>query len=144
MSMTDVDRIMQHPTTMIASDGGIQAPTDRRPHPRNYGTFAKVLGEFVRERDVMPLTTAIHKMTQLPADRINMSERGRLEVGAIADIAVFDAEEIIDKSTFEDPHQYAEGMHHVFVNGEAVLLNGEMTGARPGKVLRSKGALPEE
>jgi dihydroorotase/N-acyl-D-amino-acid deacylase len=144
MSMTDVDRIMQHPTTMIASDGGIQAPTDRRPHPRNYGTFAKVLGEFVRERDVMPLTTAIHKMTQLPADRINMSERGRLEVGAIADIAVFDAEEIIDKSTFEDPHQYAEGMHHVFVNGEAVLLNGEMTGARPGMVLRSKGALPEE
>ena len=139
MSMIDVDRIMLHPTTMIASDGGIQAPTDRRPHPRNYGTFARVLGEFVRERGVMPLTTAIHKMTQLPADRINMRERGRLEVGAIADIAVFDADTIIDKATFEDPHQYAEGMHHVFVSGEAVLLDGEMTGARPGRVLRSRG-----
>lgn len=137
MSMDDVDRIMLHPATMIASDGGIQAPTDRRPHPRNYGTFAKVLGEYVRERKVLSLQTAIHKMTMLPADRINMGDRGRLEVGAIADIAVLDPAAIVDRATFDDPHQYAEGVHHVFVNGEAVLLDKEMTGARPGRVLRS-------
>ena len=124
---------------MIASDGGIAAPGNLRPHPRNYGTFAKVLGEFVREREILSLTTAIHKMTRMPADRINITDRGRLEVGAVADIAVFDADEIIDKATFEDPHQYAIGVHHVFVNGTAVLMNKEMTGARPGRVLRSKG-----
>jgi dihydroorotase/N-acyl-D-amino-acid deacylase len=143
MSMVDVDRIMQHPKTMIASDGGIAAPGNLRPHPRNYGTFAKVLGEFVREREILSLATAINKMTRMPADRINMTDRGRLEVGAIADIAVFDPDEIIGKSTFEDPHQYAIGVHHVFVNGKAVLLNKEMTGARPGRVLRSTGARPE-
>jgi len=143
MSMVDVDRIMQHPKTMIASDGGIAAPGNLRPHPRNYGTFAKVLGEFVREREILSLATAINKMTRMPADRINMTDRGRLEVGAIADIAVFDPDEIIDKSTFEDPHQYAIGVHHVFVNGKAALLNEEMTGARPGRVLRSTGARPE-
>ena len=138
MSMDDVDLIMQHPTTMIASDGGIMAPGDLRPHPRNYGTNAKVLGQYVRERGVLSMQTAIHKMTRMPADRINISDRGRLEVGAMADITVFDADEIIDKATFEDPNQYAVGVHHVFVNGEAVLLNKEMTGARPGRVLRSQ------
>jgi dihydroorotase/N-acyl-D-amino-acid deacylase len=143
MSMIDVDRIMQHPKTMIASDGGIAAPGNLRPHPRNYGTFAKVLGEFVREREVLSLTTAINKMTRMPADRINMTNRGRLEVNAIADIAVFDPKAIIDKATFEDPNQYAIGVHHVFVNGTAVLMDKEMTGARPGRVLRSKGAQPE-
>jgi dihydroorotase/N-acyl-D-amino-acid deacylase len=142
MSMIDVDRIMQHPNTMIASDGGIMAPPNLRPHPRNYGTFAKVLGEFVREREVLSLPTAIHKMTRMPADRINLVDRGRLEIGARADVAVFDPDEIIDKATFEGPHQYAEGVHHVFVNGEAVLLNKEMTGARPGRVLRSTGVQP--
>ncbi len=137
MSMDDVDRIMQHPTTMIASDGGIEAPSDRRPHPRNYGTFARVLGHFVRERNVLPFETAIHKMTMLPADRINLSDRGRIEVGALADIAVLDRETVIDKATFDNPHQYAEGVHHVFVNGVPVLVDKEMTGARPGRVLRS-------
>jgi dihydroorotase/N-acyl-D-amino-acid deacylase len=96
-----------------------------------------VIGHYVRELGVMPFHTAIHKMTRLPADRIGLSDRGRITVGAIADIAVLDPERIIDKATFEDPHQYAEGVHDVFVSGEAVLLDGEMTGARPGKVLRS-------
>jgi len=138
MSMDDVERIMQHPKTMIASDGGIMAPGNLRPHPRNYGTNAKVLGHYVRERGILSLQSAIHKMTRMPADRINISDRGRIEVGAMADIAVFDAAEIIDTSTFEDPHQYAEGVHHVFVNGEAVLLDKQMTGVRPGRVLRSQ------
>jgi len=144
MSMEDVDRIMLHPTTMIASDGGVMAPGNLRPHPRNYGTFARVLGDFVRERQHLPLTTAIYKMTRMPADRINMTDRGRLEVGAIADVAVFHPDEIIDKATFANPHQYAEGMYHVFINGEAVLLDKKMSGVRPGRVLRSMGSRPQE
>ena len=133
----DVINIMRHPVTMPASDGGIEGPSDRVPHPRNYGTFSRVLGYYVRELGIMPFHTAIHKMSMLPADRIGMSDRGRIAEGAIADIAVIDPAKVVDKATFENPHQYAEGAHHVFVSGEAVLLNGEMTGARPGKVLRS-------
>jgi len=96
-----------------------------------------VLGHYVRERNVLPFHTAIHKMARLPAERIGLSDRGRIEEGAIADIAVLDPAAVIDKAVFGDPHQYAEGAQHVFVSGEAVLLDGEMTGARPGRVLRS-------
>ena len=123
---------------MPSSDGGIEGPSDRVPHPRNYGTFARVLGYYVREHNVIPFHTAIHKMSMLPADRIGLADRGRIEEGAQADIAVLDLETVIDKAVFGDPHQYAEGAHHVFVNGEAVLLNAEMTGARPGRVLRKR------
>jgi len=144
MSMQDVDRIMLHPKTMIASDGGIVAPGAGVPHPRNYGSFARVLGHFVRERELLPLTTAIYKMTQMPADRIGLSNRGRIEEGAFADLSVFDPDVITDTATFEDPHQYAEGVHHVFVNGRAVLLDGEMTGVRPGRVLRSRAVVESE
>ena len=142
MSMQDVERIMQHPKTMIASDGGIMAPGDLRPHPRNYGTNAKVLGHYVRERGVLSLSEAIYKMSRMPADRINLSDRGRVAIGAWADITVFDPDTIIDRATFEDPHQYAEGVHHVFINGQAVLLDKDMTGVRPGRVLRSPAARP--
>lgn len=134
----DVRNIMRHPATMPASDGGIEGPSERVPHPRNYGTFARVLGYYVREQEVMPLHTAIHKMTMLPADRIGMSDRGRIIEGAIADIAVLDLATVIDKATFEDPHQYAEGAHYVFVSGVAVLSNSQMTGERPGKIIRSR------
>lgn len=134
----DVKRIMVHPVTMPASDGGIEGPSERVPHPRNYGTFARILGRYVREQDVMPVHTAIHKMSRLPAERIGIAGRGRIEAGAVADIAVLDLDEVIDTATFENPHQYAKGAHHVFVSGEAVLLNGEITGARPGKVLRKR------
>jgi dihydroorotase/N-acyl-D-amino-acid deacylase len=127
---------MQHPVTMPASDGGVEGPSERVPHPRNYGTFARVLGYYVREQGVLPFHTAIHKMARLPADRIGLSDRGRIEEGAIADVAVLDPDAVVDNATFENPHQYADGAHHVFVSGEAVLLDGEMTGARPGKVLR--------
>jgi len=133
----DVRRIMRHPVTMTSSDGGIEGPSDKVPHPRNYGTFSRLLGYYVRELNVLPLHTAIHKISMLPADRIGLDDRGRIEVGTVADIAVLDPATIIDKATFESPHQYAEGAHHVFVAGEAVLLHGEMTGARPGSVLRS-------
>lgn len=133
----DVKRIMRHPVTMISSDGGIEGPSERVPHPRNYGTFARFLGYYVREERVMPFHTAIHKITRLPADRIGLAERGRIAVGAVADIAVIDPDTVIDNATFDDPHQYADGAQHVFVSGEAVLLNEEMTGKRPGKVIRS-------
>jgi dihydroorotase/N-acyl-D-amino-acid deacylase len=137
MSENDVRRIMQHPVTMTASDGGIEAPTERMPHPRYYGAFARLIGHYVREENVLPLHTAVHKMTRLPADRMGLTDYGRIAVDAIADIAVFNPRTVIDKATFENPHQYAEGVHHVFVAGRAVLLDGEMTGARPGRVLRS-------
>ncbi len=143
MDEQDVVRIMQHPKTMIASDGGIFMPGNNVPHPRNYGSFARVLGVYVRERAVLDFPTAIYKMSRMPAERINLNDRGRLEVGAIADIAVFDADSVIDKATFEQPHQFAEGMVHVFVAGQAVLLHGEMTGVRPGRVLRSAAYQPQ-
>lgn len=140
MSDEDVDRIMQHPRTMIASDGGIFIPGPNVPHPRNYGSFARVLAVYVRQRGVLEFPEAIHKMSRMPADRIGLPERGRIEPGAFADLAVFDPDEFADTATFENPHQYAVGMQHVFVNGQAVLLKGEMTGARPGRVLRSAPA----
>ncbi len=138
MHEDDVRNIMRHPQTMIASDGGVQALSDRSPHPRNYGTFARVLGHYARDEGVLPVHTAIHKMTQLPADRMGINDRGRLEAGAIADIAVLDLDTVIDHSTFTDPHQYADGAEHVFVGGTAVLLDGELTGQRPGRVIRSR------
>ena len=136
MSEQDVVRIMQHPRTMVASDGGIHMPAEDMPHPRNYGSFARVLGRYVREEAVIGFSEAIHKMSRMPADRIGLADRGRIEVGAMADIAVLDPESVIDRATFRNPHQLSEGVHHVFVNGQAVLLNGEMTGTRPGRVLR--------
>ena len=138
MSEEDVQRIMQHPRTMIASDGGIFVPGEGVPHPRNYGSFARVLALYVRERQVISLAEAIHKMTRMPADRIGLAGRGRLEPGAYADIAVMDLEQVQDHATFENPHLYASGVHHVFVNGVAVLLDARMTGQRPGRSLRSQ------
>ena len=134
----DVKRIMAHPVTMPSSDGGIEGPSERVPHPRNYGTFSRVLGHYVREESVMPFHTAVHKMARLPADRINLSDRGRIEPGAIADVVVLDPGAVIDTAVFGNPHQYAEGAHHVFVAGQAVLLDAGMTGARPGRVLRAR------
>jgi dihydroorotase/N-acyl-D-amino-acid deacylase len=137
MHPEDVLNILSYPRTMIAADGGIEVPGNGHPHPRNYGTYARVLGHYVRELQALPLHTAIHKMTRMPADRIGLADRGRIEVGAIADIVVFDPGTVIDRATFAAPHQYATGFHHVFVAGEAVMLNEEPTGARPGRILRS-------
>ncbi len=135
MSEEDVERIMQHPRTMICSDGGIPDPGVGKPHPRNYGAFARVLARYVRERKVLTPEEAIHKMTGLPAWRLSLPDRGVIREGAYADIAVLDLQKVRDRATFEHPHQYAEGVLHVFVNGKAVLLNGKMTGVRPGRAL---------
>lgn len=136
ISEEDLIRIMQHPQTMHASDGGIPVFGLGVPHPRNYGTFARVLGHYVREKKVLGLSEAIRKMTKLPAARLGLKDRGVLRPGAVADIAVFDPGKIIDRATFASPHHYSEGVVHVFVSGQAVLLDGRVTGVRPGRVLR--------
>ncbi len=136
MSPGDVARIMQHEWTSISSDGGIPAFGEGVPHPRNYGAFARVLGRYVREEGVLDLPTAIDKMTRLPAERLGLQDRGVLAVGYKADLVVFDPDTIRDMSAFGAPHAYAEGVHHVFVNGRAALLGGSLTGARAGRALR--------
>lgn len=135
----DVRRIMQYPWTMISSDGGIGVLGSDHPHPRNYGAFARVLGRYVRDEKTLSMQEAIRKMTSLPAWRLSQPERGRLEAGRFADIAVFDPQTINDRATFENPHQFAVGMRHVLINGVPVLLNGSLTGEKPGRILE----LPE-
>jgi N-acyl-D-amino-acid deacylase len=135
ISEDDLERILRHPATMIASDGGIQVFGRTAPHPRSYGTFARVLGVYARDRNVITLHDAIRKMTSLPAQRLHLSDRGLLRQGMKADIAIFDATRVRDMATFEKPHQYAEGFSTVIVNGQVVFENGAMTKARPGKVL---------
>ena len=135
----DVDRIMQHPMTSIASDGPITLFNVGSPHPRTYGTYARVLGRYVRDRNILSLEEAIRKMTSLPAQILSINKRGLLREGYYADITIFDPETIIDKATFEDPHQYAVGINTVLVNGVIVVENGLHNGNRPGRVLRGPG-----
>lgn len=135
ISEKDVVRIMQHPTTMIASDGGIPIFGEDVPHPRNYGTFARVLGRYVREQHVLTLEDAVRRMTSMPAMRFRITDRGLLRPGMKADVAVFDPATVIDKSEFGNPHQYAVGFSHVLVNGTPVLVDAKMLPARPGRAL---------
>jgi N-acyl-D-amino-acid deacylase len=137
MSDEDVIRIMQHPRTMIASDGGIHVPGEGVPHPRNYGTFARILAHYVRDTHTLSTGEAIYKMSKMPAQRIGLADRGRIQVGAMADIAVIDLDTVQDHASFENPHQYASGVQYVLVNGQLVLEDGRMTGQRPGRALRS-------
>jgi N-acyl-D-amino-acid deacylase len=130
---------MQHPATAIGSDGPLSVFGVGAPHPRQYGTFARVLGHFVRERGVITLEDAIRKMSSLTAQRLGIRDRGLLAENYYADIAVFDADEIIDMATFEEPHQYAVGMKYVLVNGQLVVEDGQHTGRRPGKILYGPG-----
>jgi N-acyl-D-amino-acid deacylase len=131
----DVIRVMQSPYTMIATDGFAPKPGEGSPHPRCYGTFARVLGRYVREKRVLTLEEGIRKMTGLPSARLKLADRGLLRPGMKADIVLFDPATISDKSEFTNPHQYSVGVQHVIVNGTPVLLDGAMTGARPGRVL---------
>jgi len=135
----DVDRIMQHPATAIGSDGPVGVFGKGAPHPRQYGTFARVLGYYTRERGVLTLEQAVRKMSSQTARRLGIHDRGLITEGYFADIAVFDADEVIDRATFEDPHQYAVGMKYVLVNGEVVVSEGLHTGTRPGRILHGPG-----
>ncbi len=134
MNEDDVQTVMQHPSTMIGSDG---IPTiDARPHPRLYGSFARVLGHYARDLKLFSLEAAIHKMTGQSARKFGLTDRGELREGAFADLVVFDQDTILDKGTFTDPNHYPEGIHHLFVNGIQVVNSGEHTGARSGQSLR--------
>jgi N-acyl-D-amino-acid deacylase len=136
MAEDDIAEIMRQPYTMTSSDGGLVAMGEGKPHPRNYGTFARKLQRYVRERETITLEHAIRSMTSLPAAVFGMKDRGAIREGAAADIVIFDPAKIVERSTYVEPHQLAEGMSYVFVNGEAVIADGKFTAALPGKVLR--------
>ena len=138
MSDDDVERIMKHPHVSFASDASVIVQGQGVPHPRGMGNNARVLGEYVRQRKVLPLEEAIRKMTSLPATHFKFADRGLIKEGNAADLVVFDPARVGDPASFEKPHAYATGIPHVFVNGVAVIRNGEHTGARPGVVLRGK------
>ncbi len=139
MSEENTERMLAHPACMICSDGSALAtsgPLARgTPHPRSFGTFARVLGHYVRERGIMTLETAVHKMSGMPARRLQLAGRGVLAVGAYADVVVFDPDTVLDRATFVDPYRYPSGIRHVFVNGVSVIKDAEHTGALPGRVL---------
>jgi N-acyl-D-aspartate/D-glutamate deacylase len=133
---------LEQPWCSIGSDGSayaVEGPLRRgNPHPRNFGTFPRVLGLYVRERGVLKLEDAIRKMTSLNAAKLGITDRGLLRAGSFADVVVFDPDRVIDKATYEKPFQYSEGIVHVVVNGKLVLEQGKHTGERPGRALRHK------
>ncbi len=140
MAQEDVDLISSAPSVAIASDGSSLRSTGPlsagKPHPRSYGTFPRFLKR-VRETNLVTLEEAIRKMTTLPAERLQLTRRGRLAPGYFADVVIFDPAEIEDIATFEEPHKYSRGVEDVFVNGSDVVRNSEVTGNRPGRVIRS-------
>lgn len=142
ISEEDVERVLAFRWTMVASDGGVVAPGEGAPHPRNYGTFARVLGRYVRERRLLTLGEAVWKMTGLPAQRMGLWDRGLLRPGMRADLVLFDPAVVRDRATFESPHQYAEGIVAVWVNGVETLAEGKLTGRRGGRALHGPAARP--
>lgn len=140
ISEDDLVRIMKHPATMIASDAAPGIPTFGKdvPHPRAYGTFARVLAVYVRDKGVLTIEEAVRKMSSFPAQRMGIEDRGILRPGMKADVVVFDAATIADRATFERPHQYAVGVAAVIVNGKLTLADGAMTGERWGRILRHR------
>ena len=143
ISESNLKRMMQLPYVSFCSDAfSIPAEkpyTDDGTHPRAYGSFARLLSKYVRDEKLMSLEEAVRRLTSLPASNLKIKKRGSLSVGNHADIVVFDPARIQDNATFENPHQYATGVFHVFVNGVQVLKDGEHTGAMPGKVVRGSG-----
>jgi N-acyl-D-amino-acid deacylase len=136
MSEPDIEAIMKSPFTMASSDGGLSAPGQAFPHPRDYGAFARRLAVYVRERKVVPLEFAIRSMTSLPASVFGIVDRGVIRPGAFADVVVFDAARVRDTATYARPQTLAEGVSDVIVNGVPVMLDGAFTDAAPGRVLK--------
>ena len=139
ISEEEVLRIMRFPFTMIGSDGGIPVFGQAAPHPRYYGTFARVLGFYVRDQHVFGLEEGVRRMSSLPAQRLKIWDRGILRPGMKADIVIFDEATIEDKATFEQPHQYSVGVRDVIVNGRLALRDGKITTDRPGRILYGPG-----
>jgi N-acyl-D-amino-acid deacylase len=143
MSEDNVKKILRRPWVSIGSDGASMAPEGpfllSSTHPRAYGNFARLLGKYVRDEKVISLEEAVHRLSGLPAANLGLDRRGFLKADMFADVVVFDPASIADRATFEQPHQYAVGVKHVFVNGVAVLKDGEHTGATPGRALWGPG-----
>ena len=148
MSEANVTKKVSLPWMAFGSDAGSMAPEGvflkSSTHPRAYGNFARLLGKYVRDEEAAPLEEIIRRLTTFPANNLKIDSRGRLEADYYADVVVFDPETIRDHATFEKPHQYATGMQHVFVNGIAVLRDGEHTGATPGRFIRGPGYAPAQ
>lgn len=140
LSEDHLERLLQLPWVMVGSDSSARASKGpsvaSHPHPRGCGSFARVLGRYVREKKLLSLEEAIRRMTSLPAETFGLTGRGRLEAGCFADITVFDPEKVRDKATFRSPKKPSEGIRHVFVNGRPIMLDGKRTEERPGRLLR--------
>jgi N-acyl-D-amino-acid deacylase len=136
----DMNLVLAQPWCSIGSDGlsyATEGPLRRgNPHPRSLGKFPRVLGQYVRERKLLTWEDAVRKIASLNAAKIRLNDRGLLRIGMAADVAVFDPDKVVDRSTYTEPFQYAEGIEHVVVNGRLVLEHGRRSGARPGRVLR--------
>jgi N-acyl-D-amino-acid deacylase len=141
MNEDDVINIMRYPLTMVASDSGIRLFNSGVPHPRGYGSNARVLGYYTREKGVLRLEDAIRRMTSLPAQKFKLAGRGLLQPGMYADMVVFNADKVIDKSTYEHPHAYSEGFKYVLVNGQITVEDFKHNGTRNGDVLYGPGHL---
>ncbi|MBI2515339.1 MAG: D-aminoacylase [Opitutae bacterium] len=136
MSEADLQKFLQHPATMIASDSGPRKFGEAVPHPRGYGNNARVLGHYVRDLRLLTLEEAVRRMTSLPARTFHLAQRGELKTGYVADLVIFDPATVNDPSTYDDPHHYATGFSNVIVNGVPVIRNGALTGERPGQPVR--------
>jgi N-acyl-D-amino-acid deacylase len=147
MSEDNIRKKIARPWVAFGSDAESMAPEGvflkSNPHPRAYGNFARLLGKYVREEQIIPLTEAIRRLTLFPAQNLSLKDRGKLEPGYFADIAIFDPATIQDNATYDQPHRYATGVRHVIVNGVPVLLDGEHTGATPGRFVKGPGAAAE-
>ncbi len=143
MSEENIRKQIALPWISFGSDAGSYSTEGLflkfNPHPRAYGNFARLLGKYVREEKILPLEEAVRRLTHLPATNLRLTKRGTLSIGNYADIVVFDPATISDHATFEKPHQYATGVMHVLVNGKPVILNGEHTGAKPGRFVKGPG-----
>ena len=143
MTEDNLRQQLRKPWVMIDSDAASMAPEGpflkSNPHPRAYGTFARLLARYVRDEKVLTLADAVRRLTSLPAETLHLDRRGALRPGCFADVVVFDPAKVQDHATFDRPHQYSTGVRDVFVNVQAVLRDGEHTGAKPGRVVRGPG-----
>ncbi len=139
MSMDDVDTIFRYPNAAVASDGSITEFGRGQPHPRSYGTNARILADFVRDRGVLTLEDAVRRMTSLPARTFSFHDRGIVRPGFVADLVLFDPDRVTDKATFADPHQYSEGFDYVIVNGVVAVADGQLTDQRAGVFIKHAG-----
>lgn len=142
ISEEDIERILRSPYSMIGSDGEIPQFGHGAPHPRSYGTFSRVLARYVRERKTLTLEEAVRKMSGYTSERLRLYDRGLLRPGMKADVVIFDPAKVQDKADYANPHQYAEGVRDLIVNGQVVISEGKLTAARPGRILRAERFAP--